>query len=149
MANRSSLSRTLTVLLFLSSSLSWAQEAKLDCMDSTTQRDLNICADKAARSAQARLNSLLKKIRTANTDDKEFLAALDESQKAWGQYRDAQMKLRFPKKDKQAEYGSVFPMCAAQEGESLTEKRISELRQWVVGDKEGNVCVGSLPVHSE
>jgi uncharacterized protein YecT (DUF1311 family) len=138
-----------TVVLLCLTSPSLAQKPKADCFDSNTQLGLDKCADKSARAAQARLDSLLKQIRANNAGDEEFLAALEKSQKAWEQYRDAQMELRFPKKNKQAEYGTVFPMCASIDGESLTEERISELHRWLVGAEEGDVCAGSVPVHSK
>jgi hypothetical protein len=50
----------------------------------------------------------------------------------------------FPAKDKQANYGSVYPMCAANLLSELTEARIKQLRVWLVGSEEGDVCSGSV-----
>jgi len=50
----------------------------------------------------------------------------------------------FPAKDKQATYGSVYPICAANLLSELTEARIKQLRLWLVGVEEGESCSGSV-----
>jgi Lysozyme inhibitor LprI len=76
--------------------------------------------------------------------DQQFIAKLKTAQRAWLAFRGAQLEALFPKTDKQAEYGSVYPMCRCSELQSLTEERAKQLKRWLDGTKEGNVCAGSV-----
>jgi uncharacterized protein YecT (DUF1311 family) len=46
------------------------------------------------------------------------------------------------------QYGSVYPMCANNELEAMTRKRIEELRAWLKGTQEGDVCAGSYQINT-
>ena len=97
-----------------------------------TQNDLNQCADKELRRAEARLTALLK------------LLAIDPNrpeQKAWEAYRDAQLKAIYPPvADERAEYGSVYPMCLVTLRRKLTESHIRDLNMLTAS--EGDTCLG-------
>jgi hypothetical protein len=67
-----------------------------------------------------------------------------QAQRAWIAFRDAHPAARFPKADKQVEYGSVYPTCCCAALTELTELREKELKVWADGIPEGDVCNGSV-----
>ena len=107
---------------------------KLDSCSQTasTQTDLSQCAGKQLRQAEARLATLLKRLRIDSDSPEE---------KAWEAYRDAQLKAIYPPvSDERAEYGSVYPMCWATLKRKLTESRIRDLK--ALTTSEGDTCLG-------
>jgi hypothetical protein len=52
----------------------------------------------------------------------------------------------FPKTDKQAAYGTVYPMCHCNALQTLTDERTKQLKVWLQGFPEGDVCSGSVKV---
>jgi uncharacterized protein YecT (DUF1311 family) len=107
---------------------------KLDSCSQTasTQTDLSQCAGKELRQAEARLATLLKRLRIDSDSPEE---------KAWEAYRDAQLKAIYPPvSDERAEYGSVYPMCWATLKRKLTESRIRDLK--ALTTSEGDTCLG-------
>jgi uncharacterized protein YecT (DUF1311 family) len=97
-----------------------------------TQKDLDQCAGKELKQAEARLATLLKRL------------GIDSSrpeQKAWEAYRDAQLNAIYPpSSDPRQEYGSVYPMCWANLKRKLTENRIRDLK--ALTTSEGDACQG-------
>ncbi len=71
-----------------------------------------------------------------------FVQKFEKSQSAWISYRDAHLDAIFPYTTPN-EYGSAQPMCAATIKTELTRSRITQLRQWLEGIEEGDVCLGS------
>ncbi|WP_312238579.1 lysozyme inhibitor LprI family protein [Stenotrophomonas sp.] len=108
-----------------------------------SQAGLNQCAGITARSADAELNRVYAQVLAANAQDKAFLDKLKASQRAWVAFRDAQIAARYPSP---ADYGSVLPMCQSGEYEQLTRDRVEQLKVWVAGVEEGDVCAGSYPM---
>jgi uncharacterized protein YecT (DUF1311 family) len=76
-------------------------------------------------------------------DAPQFVRKLTEAQQAWTTFRDAQLEAIFPNEDKQAEYGSAYNLCRCVVLTELTKHRLHELRRWVNGVKEGDLCRGS------
>ena len=98
----------------------------------TTQMDLNECAGKELKQAEAQLAALLKKL---------GIDANSAEEKAWEAYRDAQLKAIYPPvADERAEYGSIYPMCLATLKRKLTESRIRDLQ--MLTTSEGDGCFG-------
>ena len=110
---------------------------------SQTQKELykEICEDMI--KAEKEMENVVQKIRNKYYNDTLFLAKLETSQKRWLQYREAHIEMKFPVKDKQFEYGSMYPTCYCLEKISITQKRIKDLEMWVNGVIEGDVCPGS------
>jgi len=52
--------------------------------------------------------------------------------------------MKFPGKNKQVEYGSIYPMCVSIYLKELTEDRTDKLRVWLNGIEEGDMCSGSV-----
>ena len=109
-----------------------------------TQSDLNVCADAELKRAERELALTYRKVLKTYADDKVFIARLKKAQHAWLKFRDAELDAVFPHKGKTTYYGSVFPMCFDNWTVKLTRMRIDELKQWLNGVKEGDVCPGSI-----
>jgi uncharacterized protein YecT (DUF1311 family) len=118
------------------------------CMDNaTSQASMNECASNNYGAADKELNQVYQQVLAKYASDKVFIAKLRAAQKAWLAYRDAELEAMFPASDKSLEYGSVYPMCANNALEGMTRKRIEELRTWLKGTEEGDVCAGSYQVN--
>ena len=55
--------------------------------------------------------------------------------------------MKFPAENKQAEYGSVYSMCASEFLKELTEERIEKLQVWLKGIEEEEICSGSVKIN--
>jgi uncharacterized protein YecT (DUF1311 family) len=96
------------------------------------------------KKADQALNATYAEVLKDYAKDPQFLATLKQAQRAWIAFRDAHLAARFPKPDKQAEYGSSYPMCRCAVLTEFTEQREKELRVWADGIPEGDVCNGSV-----
>lgn len=96
------------------------------------------------KSAEMNLALVLSEIRSLYRDEPEFLAALSISQQKWEEYRDAALTARFPKHDKLAEYGSVYPVAYATVRCHSIKQRVAELNVWLEGVDAGEVAAGSV-----
>ena len=108
-----------------------------------TQLEMNESAQAKFDQADKQLNLVYKKILTNYSNDTNFIIQLKASQRIWIQFRDAEMKMKFPDKD-QSNYGSVFPLWWFAYKEELTAERTKKLKQWLTGVKGGDVCSGSI-----
>lgn len=113
------------------------------CMDhAQTQAAMNGCAMKSLDTANRELNQVYQQVLLKYAKDTVFVTKLKTAQRAWLAFRDAELAARFPSSDK-SNYGSIYPMCADGELEAMTRKRTEELRAWLKGTQEGDVCAGS------
>lgn len=120
-------------LFFLLQNLSFAQ----------TQLELNQEADKNFKKADKELNLVYQKILVEYKSDTEFIKNLKASQKIWIQFRDAEMKMKFPNRE-EGYYGSIHPLCWSNYLEHLTRERIKTLKIWINGIEEGDLCSGTI-----
>ncbi len=102
----------------------------------------NSCAE--YEKSDAELNKAYKKILNDYKQDQVFLEKLKQAQKAWLAFRDAHVNAVYPEADKQTEYGSAYGMCRCLVLKELTEVRVEQLKKWVDGVEEGDVCAGSV-----
>lgn len=77
-----------------------------------TQTALTSCADKELTRAEAGLNVVYAKLLHKVSGRPEVIAKSRAAERAWIAYRDAYLEAIYPAKDKQAEYGSIYPMEA-------------------------------------
>jgi uncharacterized protein YecT (DUF1311 family) len=112
---------------------------------SQTQFEMNQSANNDFLKADKELNSVYQKIIKEYKSDIKFIKNLKTSQKIWIQFRDAEMKVKFPETE-DGYYGSVFPMCWSMELTELTKVRTKELKIWLTGIAEGDVCSGSVKI---
>src|SRR5689334_21562117 len=75
-----------------------------------TQAELNENAYKTSQKADKELNSVYQKILKKYKPDTTFIKNLKTAQKIWVQFRDAEMKTKYPDRE-DGYYGSVQPMC--------------------------------------
>lgn len=92
-----------------------------------TQADLNDCANQEAKRADAALNSVYSKLLSKAAEKPEAIAKIKAAEKAWIAYRDAYIDAMYPAKDKQAEYGSMYPMEADLLFARLTRQQVASL----------------------
>ena len=139
--------RILFLLILIAASPAGARDDKRrePCVDADSQLGLNTCAGNDRDAAERDLSTTLDAIRAKHRDDPAFLQKLATAQDAWSRFRDAELKALYPHDDEPGYYGSVFPMCWGLKAAELTRKRTSELRVWLDGVGEGDVCAGSVP----
>jgi uncharacterized protein YecT (DUF1311 family) len=146
---REKLTSFMAALVLLSPALVAGADPK-DCMENaTTQIERNQCATSRLKAADDELNRVYQSILNRYKNDRQFLAKLRTAQQAWLKFRDAELEAKFPFADKQARYGSVYPMCANLFLAQRTQERIKDLRQWLDGTEEGDVCAGSVHYKAE
>jgi uncharacterized protein YecT (DUF1311 family) len=75
--------------------------------------------------------------------DTEFIKNLKASQIIWIKFRDSEMKVKFPDREV-GYYGSIQPVCRYSYLEKLTKIRTNDLKVWLTGIEEGDVCSGSV-----
>jgi uncharacterized protein YecT (DUF1311 family) len=112
---------------------------------SQTQFEMNQSANNDFLKADKELNSVYQEIIKEYKSDINFIKNLKASQKIWIQFRDAEMKVKFPERE-DGYYGSVFPMCWSSYMEELTRERTKKLKIWLTGIEEGDVCSGSVKI---
>jgi len=110
---------------------------------SQTQSEMNEGASKDFKQADKELNDVYNKILTEYKEDTAFIKNLKIAQKLWIQFRDAEMKAKYPDKEP-GYYGSTQPLCWDSYLTELTTERINKLKTWLTGIEEGDVCAGSV-----
>lgn len=112
------------------------------CMEhAQSQAAMDACAAQGLSAADKELNQVYQQVLKKYTANKAFITKLKAAQKAWMMFRDAELAARFPQDNSQ--YGSAYPMCANNELETMTRQRTEQLKQWLKGAQEGDVCAGS------
>jgi uncharacterized protein YecT (DUF1311 family) len=110
-----------------------------------SQSDLNEEAAKNYQKADKELNSTYQEILKEYHEDTIFIKNLQAAQKIWIQFRDAEMKAKYPDREV-GYYGSVQPMCWSMYMTDLTNDRTKDLKVWLSGIEEGDVCTGSVKI---
>lgn len=134
-------------LFFAQPSSAHAADACMDKAASSAQ--MGACAGADARAADAELDRVYRDVLRRHAKDRVFIAKLRTAQRAWIAFRDAEIAARYPAADPLPAYGDVFPMCAARLREELIRARTAQLRRWLDGVQEGDVCSGSLPLNGD
>lgn len=122
------------------------------CNPAGNQQEMNACAGDALQQAAAELDSVYREVLRRHAGDALFVKNLQEAQRRWIAFRDAELAAIFLRADDEnprTRYGSVFPMCHTNEETRLTHERIAQLRQWLDGLPEGDVCSGSRPMQQD
>jgi uncharacterized protein YecT (DUF1311 family) len=108
-----------------------------------TQLELNTEAFNNYKKTDTKLNQVYSQILKEYKSDVVFITNLKNSQRLWIQFRDAEMKAKYPQRE-DGYYGSIFPLCWNLYLKELTEERIKKLNIWLVGIPEGDACNGSV-----
>ena len=125
-------------LLFLFSSSAFAQKESYH-----TQLEMNFAFMRAYDDADSILNATYRQVQQIYSSDSLFLQDLKTAQRAWIAFRDAQMAMTFPKREDSAFRGSIEPTCYWNEKTMLTQDRINQLKQWINGVEQGELCGGT------
>jgi uncharacterized protein YecT (DUF1311 family) len=106
-----------------------------------TQAEMTAQACDAYTEVDEQLNSVYKQILREYQSDRNFTEKLKKAQRAWIAYRDAHLDAIYPAGP--SEYGSAHRMCRCMVLTEMTARRVEELRQWIDGLEEGDLCIGS------
>jgi uncharacterized protein YecT (DUF1311 family) len=129
----------ISVVILLAGSASLAQ----------TQSDSNQEACSRYKKADAEMNAVYRQVLNTHKKDSLFVAKFKVAQRAWVAFRDAHLESLYPEPNKihaYGAYGSVNPMCRCMVLAELTAERTKQLRQWLTGAEEGDVCAGSVRI---
>lgn len=88
---------------------------------------MNVCASEEAARADKQLNDVYR-ILLHKTTDVTAAEKIRVAERAWIAYRDAYIEAMYPKENKQAEYGSLYPMEVALLRAKLTRIQIAALQ---------------------
>ena len=114
---------------------------------SQSQTEMNEVAELKYLKVDSELNDVYKQIRNEYRTNPKFLNNLKLAQRSWIEFRDASVRLMFPNNQTGQNYnGSSNQMCVFQELTNLTKNRIKELRLFLTGVEEGDVCFGSINI---
>jgi len=122
----------LTVVFLIASLPGLAQnpDEYRTCHDKAkTQGEMNVCASEEAARVDAQLNDVYRKLLSQAASQQEAVAKIKAAERAWIAYRDAYMDAMYPAKDKQAEYGSIYPMEADLLRAKLTQEQLVALKE--------------------
>ncbi len=108
-----------------------------------SQAAMNQDAKNKYLTADKALNATYQKILKDYSKDAAFIKNIKKAQQLWIQFRDAEMKAKYPDREP-GYYGSVQPMCWYIYLTALTEERTTKLKVWIDGIEEGDVCAGSV-----
>jgi len=112
-----------------------------------TQVEMNTKAKAKYEKVDKGLNQVYQKLLQDYKSDTVFIKSMKEAQRQWIKFRDAQVKMKYPPYQDADE--SVLPMCRNYYLTELTNNRIKELKQWIDGVEEGDVCSGSIKLKGQ
>jgi uncharacterized protein YecT (DUF1311 family) len=124
--------RYLAIAIFLASFPTLGQESPQyrACNDKAkTQSEMNTCASDEAARADVELNETYRKLLAQAGNQEDSVSKIKAAERAWIAYRDAYIDAMYPAKNKQAEYGSMFPMEATLLRAKLTQQQILALKE--------------------
>jgi uncharacterized protein YecT (DUF1311 family) len=93
-----------------------------------TQMEMNACASDEVSRVDFELNDVYRNLLLKAGSPPEAAAKIKAAEKAWIVYRDAYMEAMYPAKDKQTDYGSIYPMEANLLCAKLTQLQITALK---------------------
>ena len=111
---------------------------------SQSQAEMNAEATAAYKTANNELRDVFQQILLTYKSDTIFIQQLKKSQNLWVAFRESELDLRFPAPNKSAEYGSMYSFCSATLLTKIIQQRTKNLRIWLDGIPEGDVCSGSV-----
>jgi uncharacterized protein YecT (DUF1311 family) len=88
-----------------------------------TQIEMNGCASAEATRADKELNRVYAQVLLKSASVAEAAEKAKASQRAWVAYRDAYIEASYPAKDKQTQYGSMYPLEVELLRAKLTQRQ--------------------------
>jgi uncharacterized protein YecT (DUF1311 family) len=94
-----------------------------------TQAQMNACANDEAARVDVELDRVYAELVSKAEVEPNRLTKIKAAETAWTGYRNAYIDAMYPANDKQAEYGSVYPMEVDLLLAKLTRQQITALRE--------------------
>lgn len=126
--NRRILVSYAVMVALLSVSAQKKQQASDPCKGNT-QSEMNECAFREFKRADAELNRAYHQLLKTVESDKLATTKIKWAEQTWIVYRDAYMEAMYPAEDKQANYGSIYPMEHAELLTKLTQDQTAALKE--------------------
>lgn len=140
-------SSVLLTVLFAAILPAYAADTTENCLEkANTQLEMNLCDGNEQALADKELNLIYQAVLKKHRSDKKFIDHLKNAQRAWVNWRDAEMEALFPEHNEPDYYGSSFAGCWSNQLATLTRERSRQLRIWLDGIEEGDICAGSHPI---
>jgi uncharacterized protein YecT (DUF1311 family) len=99
------------------------------CNDkANTQAEMNACASEEATRADNELSEIYRLLLSKAASQPEAVAKIKAVERAWIAYRDAYRDAMYPAENKQAEYGSIYPLEANLLRGKLTRQQAPALK---------------------
>lgn len=111
---------------------------------SQTQTEMNINSYEELKKIELELNQVYQKVLIEYSTDIKFIENFKKAHILWIKSRDADLEMKFPKKDKRLNYGSMYSLCANTIIKKETKKRIEKLKEWLNSVPKGEGCRGSI-----
>jgi uncharacterized protein YecT (DUF1311 family) len=109
------------------------------CSDKAkTQIEMNGCASAEATRADRELNRVYTQVLVRAASVPEAAEKAKASERAWVAYRDAYIDATYPAKDKQTEYGSMYPLDVELLRAKLTQRQTVALEDLLKQYSGGN-----------
>jgi uncharacterized protein YecT (DUF1311 family) len=89
---------------------------------------MNVCANEEAVRTDTDLNNVYRTLLSKARSQPEAVAKIQIAERAWIAYRNAYIGAMYPAKNKQAEYGSMYPMEVALLHAKLTRQHLAGLK---------------------
>ena len=141
----------LVALAMLPLAANAGNDDRIQCDPAGSQAGINACAGAEFGAADAELNRTWKEIQARYADQPLFLERLVTAQRAWLAFRDAELQAMYPLAPGERAnivYGSSFGMCESGFKAELTRQRTAQLKRWLDGAEEGDICSGSVRIES-
>ncbi len=90
---------------------------------------MNACANEEASRTDDRLNDVYRNLLLQAASQQGAVEKIKAAENAWIVYRDAFVDAMYPAKDKQAEYGSIYPMEVDLLRAKLTRQQVAALKE--------------------
>ncbi|MGH9734177.1 MAG: lysozyme inhibitor LprI family protein [Candidatus Acidiferrales bacterium] len=107
-----------------------ANQKSTDCFKTAMiQSTMDECANEEAHRAEAQLDKTYQQLLTLANKDPMAIAKIKKAEAIWISYRQAYIDAMYPANDKQAEYGTMFPMEIDLLGAQLTRAHTKALQE--------------------
>ena len=118
----------LAVLLLSTPAIARQSLPYKECMrTAAAQSAIDLCADQEAKRSEKELHRTYRKLLSEVENEPGATARVAAMESAWAAYRNRYMAAMYPAKDKQAEYGSMYPMEADLLLAQLTKAHVKAL----------------------
>lgn len=111
--------------------------------ENMSQTEINLSQQDIYVRQRALLDKTINAIKKEYQENNSLIENLEKSQEVWLHYSDAQILVKYPKDDYIHET-SVYNLCYFIYLTELTNQRIKTLETWLVGERQGQVCGGSV-----